>query len=100
MVEREFPDNLELTLIELAQASGLSGAEISELVELGVFDARRSESKGWLFSANSLSLARTACRLREDFDLNTPGIALALTYLEKIEALQARLRELECQILK
>jgi chaperone modulatory protein CbpM len=98
MVERK--NEQFLTVIELAQVSGLSDAEISELVELGVFEARRGESEEWIFSANSVSVARTAFRLRSDFDLNTSGIALALAYLEKIEALQARLRELECRILK
>jgi chaperone modulatory protein CbpM len=89
-----------ITLVELVQASGLSPEEIDELAELGVFEAERGESKEWIFSASSLSIARTACRLRADFDLNAPGLALALTYLEKIEALEARLKELECQILK
>jgi chaperone modulatory protein CbpM len=93
MVER-------LTLLELAQASGLGPDELAELAELGVFEAERSENEEWIFSASSLSVARTASRLRSDFELNTPGIALALTYLQKIEALQARLKELECQILK
>jgi chaperone modulatory protein CbpM len=89
-----------ITLVELVQASGLSAEEIDELAELGVFEAERGESKQWIFSASSLSIARTACRLRADFDLNAPGVALALTYLEKIEALEKRLHELECQILK
>jgi chaperone modulatory protein CbpM len=35
-------------------------------------------------------------KLRDSFGLNPPGMALALTYLEKIEALEHRLRELEC----
>lgn len=94
MVERE------LTLIELSQTSGLSGEEISELVELGIFTARQAESEEWIFEAAAVSIARRAGRLRRDFDLNAPGIALALAYLEKIEALEARLKELECQILK
>jgi chaperone modulatory protein CbpM len=93
MVER-------VTLIELVQASGLSSEEISELAELDVFHAERNESAEWIFSASSVSVARRACRLRTDFDLNVPGLALALTYLEKIEALEKRLHELECQILK
>jgi chaperone modulatory protein CbpM len=93
MVER-------VTLLELAQASGLSRDELAELAELGLFEGERSESGEWVFGASSISIARTACRLRSDFELNTPGVALALTYLEKIEALQARLKELECQILK
>ena len=36
--------------------------------------------------------------LRDTFGLNTSGIALALTYLERIEQLERRLRELESQL--
>lgn len=94
MVERE------LTLIELSQASGLTGEEIIDLIELGVFEARRGEANEWILEATTVSLAKRASRLRSDFDLGTPGIALALAYLEKIESLEARLKELQCQILK
>jgi chaperone modulatory protein CbpM len=38
--------------------------------------------------------------LRDDFGLNPPGMALALAYLERIDELERRLRELECQLLR
>lgn len=43
---------------------------------------------------------RGAARLKRDFDLNPAGLALALTYLERIRELEARLRRLECRLMR
>jgi chaperone modulatory protein CbpM len=51
------------------------------------------------FPGQALRQARRAARLRDDFGLNAPGMALALAYLERIDALERRLHELECQLL-
>jgi chaperone modulatory protein CbpM len=91
---------------ELLAASGLARAELVELVELGVFDPRpgslapaQTGGQGsWRFSSRTIVLGRRAVRLRDDFGLNVPGMALALAYLERIENLERRLRELECQL--
>jgi chaperone modulatory protein CbpM len=90
----------EIALEELLAASGLGHAELLELVELGVFDPRGGEHTAWRFSSRAISLGRRAARLRDDFGLDPVGMALALAYLERIEALEARLRELECQLLR
>ncbi len=89
-----------ITLVELQRASGLSETEITELVEIGVFEQATRDSVSWVFSSRCISQARTALRLRDDFELNTQGVALALTYLERIRELEGRLHELECQLLK
>jgi MerR-like DNA binding protein len=52
------------------------------------------------FDPSSVTLARRARRLGVDFDLNDAGVVLALTLLSRIEALEERLRELECQLLR
>lgn len=84
---------------ELLAASGLAREELIELVEFGVFEPRGAEAGSWRFTSGTVVLARRAARLREDFGLNPAGMALALTYLERIEALERRIRELECQML-
>ena len=92
----------EIALEELLAASGLQRAELVELVELGVFDARPGPKSGdpaaWRFSSRTIWLGRRAARLRDDFGLAPAGMALALAYLERIEELERRLRELECQL--
>jgi chaperone modulatory protein CbpM len=94
----------EVAMDELLAASGLARAELLELVELGVFDprpgARPADQASWRFSSRTIRLGRRAARLRDDFGLNAPGMALALAYLDRIEALERRLRELECQLLR
>jgi chaperone modulatory protein CbpM len=93
-------DATEVALEELLAASGLARAELFELVEFGAFDPRGAEESSLRFSSRSIDLARRAVRLRDDFGLNPAGMALALAYLDRIEALEARLRELECQLLR
>jgi chaperone modulatory protein CbpM len=88
-------ENLRVTLEELVTLSGLPPAEIAELVEFGVFQPE-GEQTAWRFSGHHIVMARTAFRLRADFGLNVPGIALALTYLDRIRELEQRLKELEC----
>ena len=91
-------EELRIALDELLAASGLARDEVLELVEIGVFAPSGARVESWLFSSRSILLARRAARLRDDFGLNTAGMALALTYLERIEELERRLRELECQL--
>lgn len=87
----------KLSLRELAQASGLRQEEIEALIDFGVLEPLASkQDSAVFFPAFCLILARRAHRLRVDFELNPPGIALALTYLQRIEDLEARLHELEC----
>lgn len=86
-----------ISLSELAESSGLTAVEIRELVELGAFEPR-TEGPEWLFPATTIELARTARRLRADFELSPPGLALVLAYVERIRELERRLHELECQL--
>jgi chaperone modulatory protein CbpM len=84
-----------IVMDELVRASGLAREEIVELVEYGVFQPQGAPS-AWTFASHTIVVARRAARLRSDFGLNVSGLALALAYLERIEALERRIRELEC----
>lgn len=87
-----------LTLIE---ASGLSGEEVQWLVDSGALMPLAAPAPGQghgqdiQFPAHALQVARLARRLRDDFELDSAGLALALRLMERIEALEqeaARLR--------
>jgi chaperone modulatory protein CbpM len=92
-------DETMVALEELLEASGLAREEVAELVEFGIFEPAVAGER-WFFSSRCIIQARRAARLRDDFGINPPGMALALAYLERIEALERQLRELECQLLK
>ena len=93
-------EHLEIALEELVRASGLTQAEIVELVEYGVFEPSGGAPVEWRFSARYIAVARRAARLRSDFELNLSGLALALTYLERIEELEAEVQRLRAQLLR
>jgi chaperone modulatory protein CbpM len=90
-------DEATVALEELLIRSGLAREELVELVEFGAFEPVVA-GESWRFAARVVVQARRAARLRDDFGLNPPGMVLALAYLERIDELERRLRELECQL--
>ena len=87
----------ELSLAELAGLSGLSETELRELADYGAIAPVDPRAEPPVFRADCVVIARTACRLRTDFELDAPGLALALTLLGRIRDLEADLRELGAQ---
>ena len=87
----------ELSLTEITELSGLSEIEIHELVDCGVIAPFDSGDASGTFGADSILAARTARRLRDDFDLDAAGLALALTLLERVHDLEAQLAALRAQ---
>ena len=88
----------EFSLEELCELSGLSKAELRELVDHGVLAPIDSDARHWTFSADRLFVARSAFRLRRDFDLDPHGVALAVTLLERVRDLEAELRDLRARL--
>jgi chaperone modulatory protein CbpM len=86
-------------LDELLRSSGLGREEVTALVEYGVLHAQ-GVAPAWTFASHTIVVARRAARLRSDFGLDAAALALALTYLERIETLERRIRELECALLR
>jgi chaperone modulatory protein CbpM len=87
-----------IVLLELESASGLTRAEIVELVEIGVFSPQGERPEDWRFPEDALALARDAASLRAAFELSAPALALLLTYRERMAELERRIRELECRL--
>jgi chaperone modulatory protein CbpM len=85
-----------ILIAEFESASGLTRAEIVELVEHGVFAPAGKAIDEWAFHENALAVARVAARLRADFDLPPASLALVLAYRERMLELEQRVRELEC----
>ena len=91
-------ENHELSVTELAQLSGLSEAELDELVDFGAIAPIDPSAPQRTFRASRVVAARTARRLRHDFELDTQGLAVALTLIERVHDLEAQMRELRAQL--
>lgn len=87
-----------VSFAQLVELSGLSDAELHELVEYGAFVPVDPQAPDWTFSAECVSAARTACRLRDDLDLDAHGLALVLTLLTRIRALETELQAVRAQL--
>lgn len=87
-----------IVLTEFSAASGLTRAELVELVEYGVFTPTTATPEQWEFPETELELARAAARLRTDFELAPAGLALLLSYRERMLELAQQVRELECRL--
>lgn len=88
----------EVTWTQLVSASGLPEFEVRELVRYGALIPRNPEAPVWTFEARWLIVARTASRLRRDFELDTHGVSVVLGYVERIDALESELRRLRAQL--
>jgi isopentenyl diphosphate isomerase/L-lactate dehydrogenase-like FMN-dependent dehydrogenase len=85
-----------VSLSELIDLSGLREAELLELVQSGALQVR-DVAGGYSFSARMITVARTASRLRDDLELDTQALSVALKLLERVRDLEteiARLRAL------
>jgi chaperone modulatory protein CbpM len=87
-----------VSLTELVEFSGLREPELLDLVQTGVLPAREVPGGGLVFSARVVTMARTACRLRDDFDLDAPGLGVALRLLERVQDLECELARLRAQL--
>ena len=88
----------EFSLEELCELSGLSEAELRELVDHGGLAPIDSDARHWTFSADWLVVARSAFRLRRDFELDPHGVALAVALLERVRDLEEELRDLRAKL--
>jgi chaperone modulatory protein CbpM len=86
------------SLTEFVELSGLTESELREWVEAGVLSPADPAAEPWSFSADCIVTLRTACRLRQDFELDTESVALMVTLLDRVHALEAEVRELRARL--
>ena len=87
-----------MQLSELADLADLSEAELLELVDCGALIPDEGGPGQWVFGLTSLTVARTARRLRDDFELEPHGVALLLVFAERIRRLEEELRNLRARL--
>jgi hypothetical protein len=77
-----------VTIVELAACSGLTEDEVRELVDAGVAAP----------SADCIPRLRSARRIQRDLELEPHALALLVAFLERIDALEAEIRNLNAQL--
>ena len=86
-----------ISLSEMVEVSGLTQEELLELARGGALPVRELRGTSCTFSAQVISVARTACRLRDELELDMAGLGVALRLLQRVRTLEeeiARLRAL------
>jgi chaperone modulatory protein CbpM len=84
-------EEVELSLLELCQASDAQEHHVITWVQEGMLEPIGDGPADWRFGGDSLRRACMARRLSHDLAINPPGVALALDLLDEIAALTARL---------
>lgn len=87
-----------VSLAELGRACAMAPAELDELVEFGALVPLVRGEEGFVFAAECVLPLREAARLRSDFDLDLFTAGLLLRYLQRIEALERRVRMLQAKL--
>ena len=88
----------EVSIVEVSRFCGLSEAEIAELVDYGALVPREPTAAELRFGAECLDRLRRASRLCHDLELETPAMALVISFLERIDTLEAEVRQLTAQL--
>lgn len=78
----------------LAEVSGLSIEEIDDLVTVGLIEPSVTAVQPRVFRLCHVLIVKKARRLRDDFQLDHHGVALALTLIRRIDELQAEVAAL------
>ncbi len=85
-----------LTSRELAYNCDVGPDLVARLVTLGLLDpVGRGVGDELVFEAGAIPLLRKILRLRHDLGINYEGIGVVLQLMDRIEQMEARIRELE-----
>jgi len=87
----------EVTWTQLVTSAGLPESELRELVRYGALVPRDPDAPMWTFEGRWIAVAKTASRIRHDFEVDPHGVSVVLSYRERIERLEEERRSLRGQ---
>lgn len=88
------------SLEHIAEVSGLSQEDILDLVNTGVLPPTNQDRGNYFFYTECVVIAHRARRLRDDFELDTQGLAVAMRLLRRVDELEAELANLKNRLLR
>ena len=86
------------SLDHLVQVSGLSNDVLLNLVEAGILEPANKDPDNYFFPVSCIVVARKARRLRDDFELDAEGLAVAVNLLRRIDKLETQLQALQARL--
>ena len=86
-----------VSINDLVELSGLTETDVHELVECGTLIPLDADEIPWSFSADCVVTVRKASRLRDDLELDSHALAIALNLLKQIESLEIELAQLRAR---
>jgi MerR family transcriptional regulator/heat shock protein HspR len=81
-----------------AELAGMHPQTLRQYDRLGIVSPGRSSGRGRRYSAREVALLREVQRLSQEEGVNLEGIRRILALENQVEALQARVRELEAEV--
>jgi chaperone modulatory protein CbpM len=88
----------ECSFDHLIEVSGLLRDELHALIEAGVITPSDPDPQHVVFHTECIVFVRVARRLRDDFELDARGLALAMTLRRRIDELEAELASLRARL--
>ncbi len=89
-----------LSMVQVAQLSGVSVTELSGLMDYGVLVPIAPESQPWAFNAACVMTLQRAEALRQDLLLDGHSFALAVMFLNQITGLEVQLCSTRTELCK
>jgi len=88
-------EDSEVSFVQLCEACEVHAESIEAMMEEGIIAPIGGGVSKWRFTRSSVVRVRSVLRMRRDLHVNLAGAALALDLLERIEALNARLKSFD-----
>ncbi|MGB3291165.1 MAG: chaperone modulator CbpM [Burkholderiaceae bacterium] len=86
------------SLEHVVEVSGLARDDILDLVETGILKPSNDDPRNYFFHTECIVVARKARRLRDDFELDQQGLAVAMRLLGRIKELEDELSSLNSRL--
>ncbi len=87
-------DEHEISIDELAHATGVHPSLVERFVECGLLEpSHRAQDRVW-FEASAVFRVRSICRLRHDLGANVSSVSLILDLVDRVGRLEREIAQL------
>ena len=83
-----------LSLDELQERWGLAVNQLEAFVDLGILEPDAAAGDRPAFTLETVAIARTACRLQQELDLEPHAVGVVLSLLDRVRELESQLAAL------